>query len=765
MLTLHEDAAPGHPDASVVVLAHSRTRTERRLIAEWARTHRNGASVIDVGRDTRVEDWAATTTLVPVRVSWSTMPATSRRPVEMLAHLTPRLPFGPLQAGLLKQSPGRADVVHGEPATVAELRARWDAETGGLTPFTAYVARAAALACDRAERKLVGDRYKVPREVVEQISASTAFREQVEVLAATLGRSAAEVATDAAGCLDELVAVQSPAAIDAFRMALSPMHARTWKVHVDTESLERVRVAGRKTGVVFLPAHRSYVDPLVLAEVLHSHDFPRNHVLGGNNMRFWPIGPLGKRAGLIFIRRTNADDAVYKFALREYLAYLTSKRFNLEWYIEGGRTRTGKLRPPKLGLLAYLVRALDDGRTDDVALVPVSIAYDQLHEVSALEAEQTGGVKAAEGTRWLARYIRGQLRHGGDAWVRFGEPFSLREALDAAGTGPARLEKVAFQICDGINRATPVTPTALVTFALLGSPGRALTLSEVARVSAPLLDYLDRRGVPCADTGTSLRTDAGLRAALDKLVEVGVATGFVDGPEPVWSIAPGQDRIAAFYRNGGIHHLVTRAITELAILHVAGRGLNYDEAMHAAWDETRRLRDLLKFEFFFPPTEQFRQDLIAEMELIDKDWATRAGSGDAAAELLMASNLLVAHRALRSFFDAQFVVASALVDLDPMTSPNEEFLLHCLGLGQQMYLRGRLKQGDSVSRELYSTALRLASHRKLTEPTDETLVAARAQWLVEVNEVLQRLDRIAVLEENLLEAVLDRWDVPKGVKA
>ena len=110
----------------------------------------------------------------------------------------------------------------------------------------------------------------------------------------------------------------------------------------------------RTAPLVFLPTHRSYADPLVLAEVLRENDLPRNTVLGGNNMSFWPIGPLGKRAGIVFIRRSSGDDPVYKLALREYIAHLVSKRFNLEWYIEGGRSRTGKLRSPQLGLLAYL---------------------------------------------------------------------------------------------------------------------------------------------------------------------------------------------------------------------------------------------------------------------------------------------------------------------------------------------------------------------------------------------------------------------------
>ena len=93
------------------------------------------------------------------------------------------------------------------------------------------------------------------------------------------------------------------------------------------------------------------------------------------------MGPMGRRAGLIFIRRSFRDDPIYKLALREYVGWLAEHRQNLEWYIEGGRTRTGKLRDPRLGLLAYLVDAVHDGRCDDFVLQPVSIVYDELLDV------------------------------------------------------------------------------------------------------------------------------------------------------------------------------------------------------------------------------------------------------------------------------------------------------------------------------------------------------------------------------------------------
>ena len=133
-------------------------------------------------------------------------------------------------------------------------------------------------------------------------------------------------------------------------------------------------------------------------------------MLGGNNLDFWPIGPVARRNGYVFIRRSMKDAPVYKAVLREYLGYLLRKRFNVECYIEGGRTRTGKLRRPRYGILAFLVDAFGESGIDDVLLVPVSVVYDQLHEVGAMAAEEHGARKQAEGLRWILDYTRAQGR-------------------------------------------------------------------------------------------------------------------------------------------------------------------------------------------------------------------------------------------------------------------------------------------------------------------------------------------------------------------
>ncbi len=724
---------PARGETSLILLAEPAGVVERALVQRWLHeADVQPSEVLPLDGPGLARSLAATppdTVVTAARVAWLPRERDGERRVrwsDVLSQVNPRRPPVFWQRSIMRREPDRAQMVVAEPATVAALRERW----GGAGSFAQFVSRQARLALDRSERALLGYRYKVPKDVIEAIEDSPGFRADVATLAARLGLTGTEAAERTRVALDGLVASMSPIAVNLLSSALRPLHAYAWDVQADTAGLDRLRELNRRHALVFLPSHRSYADPLLLADVLAGHDFPRNHVVGGDNLRIWPISPLARRAGFVFIRRSSGDDEIYKLALREYLGYLLAKRFNLEWYMEGGRSRTGKLRPPRYGLLAYVAEAVARGRADDAYLVPVAITYDQLREVSAMAAEQGGAAKKAEGLGWLASYARGQLTRIGTVHVRFAEPLSLREALgpgglhDSPDTRRLAVQKIAFEVAVRINRVTPVTATALVTLALLGVRDRALTQGQVRGVLEPLRAYLAERGLP--HSGDVLRNDAGVRHVLGALAQQNVVTVYTGGDEPVYAIERGQHLVAAFYRNSAIHHFVNRAVAELVMLsEPADR-----------WDEAMRLRDQLKFEFFFPDKASYRAELCAELERLDPGFQTVA-DGRA---VLERCRVLVASRVLRSFLDAQLVVAERLAARLPgQPFMEKEFLSECGGVGQQMLLQGRLHGPESLSRELFSSAVKLAANLDLIEPGGEELARSRQAFAARLRDVVTRL--------------------------
>jgi glycerol-3-phosphate O-acyltransferase len=770
---------PGFPEAGgrrVVFLLDGASRLEEKLLRGWIERHTPaGASVeaLAIPSSRRRRPWRIDPRLeptlaagddplfAPLRVVWRPREVDGVRQArlsDLLKLGDPRDPNRLREHYVLRTAPERIRIIAGAPATASALRERWRASAGtdvGATVGLAdFVVRQADLVLDIAERKLRGARYKVPRFVHEDVLWRPAFRGELAMLARTLGRDYASVAREAGADLHEIAASHSPFVIDLVVQLWQRLYKRGYGevLHYEAAQVAELRALSQQHPVVFLPTHKSNLDHGVLQALLHENGLPPNHTAGGINMNFFPLGPLVRRAGVFFIRRSFKDDEVYKLVLRHYIDTLIRKRFSLEWYIEGGRSRSGKLLPPRFGMLAYVVDAFRRGRSEDVVLVPTAICYDQISDVSDYAAEQQGAAKERESFFWFLRLVRRLGRRYGRIVVRFGEPLSLRAALGApdpeAAPNPDErnlsLQKLGFEVCVRINRATPITPISLVCLALLGRGDRALSVDEMLNALHNLVVYVKRRGLPTSEPIT-LDTPEGVRRTLDLLVESHLLEHFDEGPDKVWAIAAGQHLAAAYYRNTVIHYFVNGAIAELALLRAGEDGVR--ERRREFWEEALRLRDLLKFEFFFTDKDVFGAELVAEVAFHDEHWEKAFEQGpEALAELVARVKPLSAHRILRPFLEAYRVVADALLRRDPEAKVEEEpFLRECLALGRQYALQRRIEKQESVSKVIFASALKLARNRGLCDPATPDLAARRRAFAHELREVIRRVEGVQAL--------------------
>ena len=699
------------------------------------------------------------TALVPVRVAWLPEEHSGRRAARLADMLPGRDPYRPSerqQQRILARQPGRARVLVGEPAAIGALRRRWAEDTGGEDPddFGAYVARRATLALDWAEYRLRGPRYKTPSLVKEEILASRRFRAGLDRVRRGPDQDPPSL-EEAGEILDELAAGWSRRLIDVLPAVGRLIFQRGFdpQIDYDESQVERLRAALARHPGIMLWSHRSNLDNLVLTAAMQEQGLPPAHVFGGINMAFGPMGALLRRAGVIFIRRSTGDDPLYKYVLREYVGYVLEKRFNLSWSIEGTRSRTGKMLPPRLGLLSYAADAYLQGRVDDILLLPVSITFDQLHEIAEYADYARGGTKKPEGFGWLYGFVKAQgARHYGKVYVRFGEPVSLSSFLGPAG-GPVALDpaarrlalqKTAFEVAWRINQGMPVTATAMITTILLAMHGTGLTFDEIRLALADGLSYLSSRGIPQTASARALSAAEPVRATLDALVAGGLVTFVGDGREPVWLIDPEHQLDATFYRNSAVHFLLDTALCELAVLRARD---DSTDPVGAFWAEIAWLRDLLKFEFYFREREEHRRQVRAEMERHDPAWESRLRSGPGAADALLTEmRPLVSQVIVRPFVEAYRLVADVLAteDVSPgvdTLADDAEVTRRALGLGHQYVAQRRLRSSESVSVLLFQTALQLARNRGLFDP-GEDLAKRRAAFLTELRNLLRRIDYI-----------------------
>ncbi len=682
--------------------------------------------------------------VVPVRVVW--LPPSGGGRLSKAAGLLPGWnPYHPgdrQQRRILRSAPRRARVVAGESAKISELHQKWRDATGSDDPrdFAEFVTRRAILALERVTYQLLGPKYKSPRLVKPEMLASARFRAGLEEIPGASVEKAGKI-------LDEMATGWSRVSVDV-SAALNRLLVRGFDPQFDYDHYQvaAMRAALQAHPAVMLWSHRSNLDSSVLTVALAENGLPKTHVFGGINMAFGLMGPLMRRSGVIFIRRNIGDDPLYKYVLKEYVAYLVEKRFSLSWSIEGTRSRTGKMLPPKLGLMSYVTDAYLDGRADDILLQPISISFDQLHEVAEYAAYARGDEKRPEGLGWLYNYIKAQgERNYGKIYVRFPEAVSMRQylvvpgglILDHPAAKQLALQKMSFEVAWRILRSTPVNATGLVSALLLTVHGLALTLDQLHHTLQDSLDYLERKRSPMSASALRLRSPEGVRAAVDALSNRHPVTRVDGGREPVWRIASEDEHTASFYRNSLIHAFLETSIVELALAH---SGHADGDRLAAFWAQVMRLRDLLKFDFYFADSSAFKANIAEEMAW-HGNWESHvAAGGDDTDKILCAKRPLMSGAMLRVFFESYEIVADVLRDA-PADIDEKELTRLALGLGRQYVAQGRVRSSEPVSTLLFATARQVVADQHLLRSAAD-LAKRRVAFRNELRGVLRDFDHV-----------------------
>lgn len=733
------------PGLEPVYLLDASSGYEEEVLKNWLRRRLGGDPAAvrirssrrgkggDAEELTQVATEATDRYLIPVRIAWLAPERSGTRSVswsDVLKLGDPRDPRG-LRARFVRMfRRSRMQPITGAGASTGELAAR-HSESETLDSLASFVTRRAWRALDITERRLRGNRYKTPHFVPEAIFSRREFKKAILEVGVAGGLSTEVVEKKARAYLEEIAATHSPMVIDLVANAIHKLYRQGYgEIKYLPEEVEEIARLGEGHPVVFLPSHRSNLDRLSLQFMLWENDLPPNHTAGGINLNFFPIGPLLRRTGVFFIRRSFRDNELYKTVLQHYLDYLIEKRFNLEWYLEGGRSRSGRLLPPKMGLLNYVVDAQRRGKSDDVILIPLSIAYDQIQDVPDYAREARGESKESESLGWLYKAIRSMRKRYGDIHIRFGSPVSVASFTGDANPDAASLavQKLAFEVMYRIGQVTPVTPTAVVSIALLAARGSAKTAAELRDICAHLIGFIDDRQIPTTDL-SSLAEPAGVTAILDWLKDnENVSSHEALGRRVFWLEDEQMIRIS-YYRNMVVHFFLNRAIAEIAL----GSLVDAEEVSVDRFNEKAlEIRDLLKFEFFFPEKDEFLKRVSYDMSIDVPGWMNMMLTGGPG-EVLEKLGQPVSGWALVPFLDAYQIVADELESASGEFA-EKTFLADSLDRARMYRIEDQSISGESASQILFKSAIALARNRELLESQDQ-LSERRRRFASEVREV------------------------------
>jgi glycerol-3-phosphate O-acyltransferase len=481
----------------------------------------------------------------------------------------------------------------------------------------------------REERLVWGPPLLAKRQVRERVLQSAEVQGLVKRLAVERRQAESQVWRQAGRYFDEMAANYNSFYFSILELVFKRIWPRVFQ-GLEYSGLEKVAERVKQNPVVLVPCHRSHFDYLILSYIFHINYLSPPHIAAGINLSFWPLGPLFRGAGAYFIRRSFADNELYKAVFAHYLTFLIREGYTQEFFIEGGRSRTGKIQTPKLGMLSAIVEAFVGGVRRDLYLVPVSIQYGRVVEEDAYQHELGGGKKEVESLRALVQARQVFRQRHGTAYVRFAEPISLNDALGSRKelfrhTSGPELEtekrrftrKLGFQLLREVNKVAVAGATSVTATVLLSLPHPACPHHEFVTRALAVVRFLRRLGV---EFSTSLlrNVEGEFRESLSFLGGGGLIRTMPCGNEIVVHV-PTEKRVALdFYKNNTLHFFLLAAL----LIEGLGRGLRGSELDEdAAW-----WLHLFRWEFPLPERDQLvgefdrlRQDLRAEGVLVGND--------------------------------------------------------------------------------------------------------------------------------------------------
>src|SRR5678816_474302 len=462
----------------------------------------------------------------------------------------------------------------------------------------------------RETRAVFGPPYKPPERVIDETLRAAVCSIVRRRVRSRSGKDPATLEREARRHLNAIAARLHPTVLAFLAPMMGWMFDRIYDgIEVDEAALERALGAGREGApLVLCPSHKSHIDYLVMSWVLWKRGYQAPVVAAGANLSFFPLGPVLRRAGAFFLRRSFGSDRLYTATFKAYVRKLVRDGVLQEFFPEGGRSRTGKLLPAKLGLLGWEVEAVLDGARNDLAFLPVAIDYEKIVEGSSYGRELLGGEKQPEDVGALIRAPKVLFRRYGKIHLRFDEPVLLRDFMrsrgleDLATVGEeekrALVRALGHRIMWGIARVSTVTPHALVSTALLSHLGRGLPASVLAaRVEGLRRMVLEdgsslSTGLEAAPTDPMVPgpvRDAVLGFVEDKLVRTEQAKG-----ETVYLPVDERRVQLAYYKNTILNLVAPRALVACATL----RGL-LDASEESVRTKALFLLRLFELEFIY----------------------------------------------------------------------------------------------------------------------------------------------------------------------
>ena len=505
---------------------------------------------------------------------------------------------------------------------------------------------------------------------------------------------------------DEIAADFNITYVQFFDIALTWLWKKIFEgVDVDEEGLALVRKSARSCPVVYVPSHKSHVDYLVLNHLLYRHHMHVPRVAAGKNLSFWPMGYIFRKSGAFFVRRTFKGARLYLEVFSSYIKILLKEGHPLEFFIEGGRSRSGKLILPKIGFLSILLKAYRDGYCENLMFIPTSIIYDRVLEEKSYLKEIGGGEKEKESFRQVLKTRQLLKRKYGKIYIRFGRPISLRRYLEREKEhGLSVQKKLANCLVRSINRVTMITPLALVAIAILTKHRRGFYMHELLSTAETIIAFLKKYEIPMATTLVDF--EKAVQDTIALLINWKMINFLedVDGAETFYYVDEEKKAKLEYYKNSIIHWFISHAFVAVSLL----TGTEEVKTGAEIIADYGFLKNLFKNEFAFEEEKEDREEIEKILSyFLDASFISYNHTDDGYKLARLGFDKLIIWAALtKTFLESYWIVAQTLIRRKEKEKQKGDILKIMNTQGQQFYKLGLIDHMEAISKISFENAER-----------------------------------------------------------
>jgi len=503
---------------------------------------------------------------------------------------------------------------------------------------------------------------------------------------------------------------------------------------VDQEGLVKLRNISKKMPFIVIPCHRSHIDYLIFSYVLYVNNIQLTFIAAGDNLSFFPMGYIFRKSGAFFLRRSFRDEELYSEVFAKYMAILLKENYSLEFFIEGGRSRTGKMVMPKYGLLSMVIQALQDKYCDNFAAIPVYLGYDRIVEEKSYLKELAGEPKKPENTAEIIKTGRILRKRYGRVYLNIGEPIVMKDYL-AAQEKPieqmtleerqALYRKIGYEIVLEINKVSVITPFALVAAVILSHDRRGISHEELMDNLNEFYEYLLLKKVKFA--ATFANKEKAINDALNIYTQSNIITKISaeedeieEMQEVVYSLEDDKRLYLEYYKNNILHFFVPLSFVATSMVKSNEDVVPLSRIM----GDYKFLKKLLWNEFIFDENKDdvdevndvleylYNRKMIRPEEREDEVWIEIKGRG----RMRLKSFAGLIHNYLESYW----IVVRSCSYLKKQALEEREWLKKIRALANRLYRKGEVLRAEALSQSNYTNVIKfLASAELISEAAKE----------------------------------------------